>query len=277
VMAGCKPEYFPAVVAAVRAAIDPGFCLYTINTTTNPVAPMVIVNGPARNELEINCSYAEMGPGARANATIGRAVNLVMSNIGGRIRGVVSKSTHSQPAWYSFCFGEYEEESPWAPFHVERGFAPEQSCVSVAAATGTSNIYDGYSQKAEGLLRTLAGSMKTIGATNLFPYFGLGPLVVVLCPDHARLLHRDGLTKDAVKQELLERTQDIPISWWSDEIQAAYEVTSLFTGKYSAVASRAEQFEIIVAGGHGGYHSVFVPTLGESLTITQPIGKEVRR
>ena len=122
VMAGCKPEYFPAVVAAVRAVCEPRFNLYALNTTTCCATPALMINGPARHALGIECGYSCLGHNGRANATIGRALRLVMRNVGGAIPGAVSKSTFGQPGRVSLCFGEWEEKSPWEPFHVRRGF-----------------------------------------------------------------------------------------------------------------------------------------------------------
>ena len=138
VMAGCLPEYMPVVVAAVEAICEPEFNLDGVQSTTNPCGVGMIVNGPIRNEIDLNCSRNCMGPGWRANATIGRAMSLIWLNIGGAKPGEVDKSSHGFPGKYTLCFGEDEEHSPWEPLHVERGFAKEESAVTVNSSTAPS-------------------------------------------------------------------------------------------------------------------------------------------
>src|SRR5207249_2712899 len=123
VMAGCRPEYLPVVLAAVEAICDPDFALVGVSGTTDAVAPLVIVNGPVRRALEVNCAASVFGAGFRANATIGRALRLVWVNVGGARPGVISMSTFGQPGRYSYCIGEHEDASPWEPLSVEHGFA----------------------------------------------------------------------------------------------------------------------------------------------------------
>ncbi len=148
VMAGCLPSYFPVVLAAVEAIADPTFNLFGVDTTTSGVCVLTVVNGPIRQQLEINSSYGCFGPGWRANATIGRAIALVQQNVGGRIPGPVSKSTHGQPGRYTMCIGEFEERNPWGPLHVERGFKPGDNTVTVFSPTGTTSIMDVWSRSA---------------------------------------------------------------------------------------------------------------------------------
>src|SRR6185295_19343688 len=133
VMAGCLPEYFPVVVAAIRAITEPKFNLLGVQTTTNPVGPVLIVNGPIRNEIGVNSGRGCLGPGWRANATIGRAIRLCMLNIGGCPPGDVDKAIHGMPGKLAFCFGEAEEESPWQPLHVDNGYTRQQSTVTAVA------------------------------------------------------------------------------------------------------------------------------------------------
>ena len=134
VMAGCRPEYLPVVLAAVEAICDPDFALVGVSGTTDAVTPLVIVNGPIRRSLEVNCAVSVFGAGFRVNATIGRAVRLVWVNVGGARPGVISMSTFGQPGRYSYCIGEREEASPWEPLSVEHGFAAVDSTVAVMAA-----------------------------------------------------------------------------------------------------------------------------------------------
>ena len=142
VMAGCKPEYFPVVTAAMRGVLDPEYNLHGTLATTHSCAPMVMVSGPIRHELGINCGSNCFGQGWRPNATIGRALGLMLLNIAGAKPGEMDRSTQGNPAKYTFCFGENEEENPWTPYHVQRGFAPSDSVVTVMSGEGPHNLND---------------------------------------------------------------------------------------------------------------------------------------
>src|SRR6266699_2945397 len=141
VMAGCRPEYLPVVIAAVDAICDPAFDLHGVSATTNAPTPLVVINGPVRGKLGVNCAAGVFGPGWRANATIGRAVRLVCVNLGGARPGVVSMSTLAHPGRYTYCIGEHEEASPWESLAVEHGFAASQSVVAVLAADAPLGVY----------------------------------------------------------------------------------------------------------------------------------------
>ena len=152
VMAGCLPEYLPVLIAAVEAIADPVFNLYAIQATTHPCAPLLIINGPIREALGMNYSSGSFGPGWRANATIGRAMRLVLLNVGGGYPGVGDMSTQGAPSKFSYCVAENEEENPWEPLHVERGFRPDQSAVTVMAGEPPHNINDHSGRSADDIL-----------------------------------------------------------------------------------------------------------------------------
>lgn len=267
VMAGCHPTYFPVLLTIVEALGDPGLDLLGLSTTTNHVWLVSIVNGPIRRQLDINCGYGVMGPGWRANATIGRATRFVHVNIAGARPGEVSKSTHGHPGRYTMCLGEYEEKSPWEPLHVEKGFRPEDSTVTVVAATTANRITDAGCDTAEGLLDYMAHCMDAPTTAGLPGTRSL----LVLCPDHARVLARAGLSKADVKRGLFDRTRAIPQSRWPREIfessiEGGYQrlevVGSMrpqIVDGVGRVHDSPEAFEIIVAGGLGGYHSTWMP------------------
>src|SRR5512132_1369694 len=151
VMAGCRPEYLPVVVAAVEAVCDEAFDLHGVSATTNAPAPLIVINGPVRKTLDVNCGAGVFGSGWRANATIGRALRLVCVNVGGARPGVVSMSTLAHPGRYTYCIGEAEEDNPWEPLHVEHGFAPEDSTVAVLAADAPITVFDQRSRTAADL------------------------------------------------------------------------------------------------------------------------------
>src|SRR5262249_24111947 len=132
VMAGCLPEYLPVLIAAVEAVADPDFNLDGVQATTHPVAPLIVVNGPLARRLNINSGYNCFGQGFRANATIGRAMRLVLMNVGGGLPGTGDRSTQGSPSKFSYCIAENEEANPWEPLHVERGFPRDVSTVTVS-------------------------------------------------------------------------------------------------------------------------------------------------
>lgn len=261
VMSGCKPVYFPVVLAIVEAMGEPSLDLFGINATTNHVWLMTVVNGPIRHQIDINCGYGVMGPGWRANATIGRTVHLVQVNIAGAKPGEVSKSTHGHPGRYTACLGEYEEKSPWEALHVERGFQPQDSTVALMGVTTANRITDLSCKTAEGLLHFLANCMitpTTAGRPN-------SRSLLLLCPDHATVLAREGLSKQDVKRELFERTKNIPLTLWPRELLEGDPEHMARVGNFlpaivdgvTRLHANPSHFEIVVAGGLGGYHSTW--------------------
>jgi hypothetical protein len=172
VMAGCRPDYFPVVLAVVEAACDPAFNLHGQSGTTNAASPLVILNGPVRQRLDVNCAAGVFGPGYRANATIGRALRLVMINLGGTRAGQISMSTMGHPGRYTYCIGEYEEVSPWEPLHVERGFAAADSTVTLFSGESPLMINDHLSRAAPQLVASLGWSAAGIWNHKSFPLYG---------------------------------------------------------------------------------------------------------
>ena len=164
VMAGCRPEYMPVVVAAVEGIGDPRWSYHGPGTSTGGAAVLMIVNGPIARELDINAGDNLFGPGWRANLTIGRAVRLVMRNVCGSMPGLLDRGTLGNPGKLSFVIAENEAESPWTPLHVERGFRREQSTVTVVASDGPRQFYNQLSDNAEGVLTTLADDMRISGS-----------------------------------------------------------------------------------------------------------------
>ncbi len=201
VMAGCRAEYFPVVVAAVRAVLDPAYNLHGTLATTHPCAQLIIVNGPLRGQLDINCASNCFGEGHRANATIGRALQLTLLNLGGAKPGEMDRATQGSPAKYTFCFGENEEDSLWEPYHVRRGFDAGDSVVTTLASEPPHNINDHASTSGQGILQTIAGTISQTGANVLG---GHGPYVVVLGPEHAQTIHRDGWSIADIQEKLFE-------------------------------------------------------------------------
>src|SRR5713226_5876282 len=167
IMAGCRPEYLPVVIAAVEALADPAFNLDSIQATTHPVAPLLIVNGPIARETGINAGYNAFGQGFRANVTIGRAIRLLLMNVGGGLPGTGDRATQGSPAKIAYCVAENEAESPWEPLHVEAGLPADVSIVSAFGCEAPHNIQDHHSNTARGILLTIAGAMGQAGSNNL--------------------------------------------------------------------------------------------------------------
>jgi hypothetical protein len=195
VMAGCRPEYMPVLLAALEALTDKGFPLEFMQVTTNPMTPFLLINGPIRRILDINSGTGCLGPGWRANATIGRALRLVLQNVGGALPGVYSKSSFASPLRYSYICGENEEENPWSPFHVDCGFNRQDSTVTVFKASNYCNISGGEGVGSEEILRQIA--------SNMPPMYGGGDgALLLLGVNHARSLYEAGLTKRDLQEKL---------------------------------------------------------------------------
>lgn len=266
VMAGCLPDYMPVLIAAVEALVEPQFNLFGVATTTNPVGPLILINGPIRQQLGLNCGRNALGPGRRANATIGRAIRLIMLNIGGAIPEEVDKATLGQPGKYTMCLGEIEEESPWVPLHVERGFAPEDSTVTVVGVQDIGNMFVPF-QKAESILRVLASGMVSIGANNTL--LGEGNPILFLNPGHANLLAKQGFDKPRLREELFRRAT-IPASALPEEVSAVEDTSRNIVDGRNMVTRQAGDILIAVAGGPEAYHNSYCATFG-NMAVTKRI------
>lgn len=274
VMAGCRPEYFPVVVAAVEAMLDPEFNLYGVQATTHPVAPLVILNGPYAHTIGMHGGAGCFGPGFRANATIGRAIRLIMMNVGGGWPGRHDMATQGSPAKFSYAISENEAASPWPPLHVECGYAPDESLVTVFGGEAPHNVNDHVSTAASGILNTLSNTAATLGS-NVKWYLAQSQLLVVLGPEHAATIVTDGFSKDDVKDFVFEHAR-LPLGtlklggmWgiqdWPRWMSAVTDDRALLP----IVASPREIF-VVVAGGPGK-HSAVVPNCTFSRAVSRPL------
>ena len=272
VMAGCKPEYMPVVVTAIEACAEPEFNLYALNTTTSSVSPLLIINGPIRNELAINCGYSLFGGGNfRANATIGRAVRLCMRNVGGSIEGIVSKSTMGNPGRITACIGEWEEQSPWPPLHVQRGLKLEQSAVTVFGSQGTLNLQNVQCKTAKCLLSVLAHSIDMPATNKVLGQAASGEILLAICPDFAYIINRDGWSVDDAKQFLYDETKAIPLDRFPKELHEHMESQGRIENGVVPLAARPDQFIIVVGGGLGGLHAIACHAFAETFAVTRAI------
>ena len=200
VLAGCRPEYLPVVLAAVEAACTSEFNMHGLLCTTWFAGPVVIVNGPVTRRIGMNSGVNALGQGNRANATIGRALQLVVRNLGGGRPGEIDRATHGNPGKYTFCFAEDEEGSPWEPLSVERGVPEGTSAVTLFAGYGPHGLADQLSRTPESLARSLAWALEGIFHPKLAFYTDA---VVVVSPEHGRIFREAGWSKARLREELL--------------------------------------------------------------------------
>ena len=243
IMAGCRPEYMPVLIAAIEGVSDPTYPLELMQVTTNPMTPFLLVNGPVRQRLDINYGTGCLGPGWRANATIGRALRLTLINAGGALPGVYSKTSFGSPLRYSYMCGENEEENPWEPFHVGRGFRREDSTVTAFKASNFCNISGGEGVGPEEILRQIA--------TNMPPMYGGGDGVLLLLGvNHAQSLHEAGLTKRDIQVRLWELAR-LPISHFAEAFSSTERAAGRGDDKSVWRAASPDEIYIAVAGGPG--------------------------
>jgi len=205
VMAGCRPEYFPVVVAAVRAHLDEFGNCHSTTGTLSGAAQALIVNGPIRQELGIASGMGCLGPGFRANATIGRALRLVIRNVCRSVPGFLDRATFSWPLRYSFCFGEDEEAGDWVPLHVQRGYEPEQSTVTVQSVMRMVSAWDSTSRDATGVLDSIVAETRYHGI-NGDEFLGDGTnIVYIMGREHQRFFFEEGWSKAQMQEYLWPR------------------------------------------------------------------------
>ncbi|MEZ4334352.1 MAG: hypothetical protein R3F35_21580 [Myxococcota bacterium] len=206
VMAGCRPEYFPTVVAAVRAHLHEKANCHSTTGTLSGASQIVVVNGPVRDEIGIECRGACFGPGFRANATIGRALRLVIRNVCRAVPGVFDRASLSTPFRYSFCFGEDEEANDWLPLHVERGLAPEQSAVTVHSTMVVWEVMDYVSRTPEAIADAWLVEILRKGV-YADRFVAEANLLIAVSAEHQRRFAEAGWSKADVRGYLWERCQ----------------------------------------------------------------------
>ena len=195
VMAGCKPEYLPVVLAGLEAVLVEEFALNGIQATMHSCAPLLIVNGPYGKRIGLHGGSGCFGPCFRANATIGRALRLILLNLGAGIPGVVSMTTFSQPSRFTYCIRENEEESPWEPLSASRGLAPDQDAVTVVACENPKLVFDDMSREPEGILTAVADAMAHLGGMNALRKTDM---VLAVGPEHGNVLKKAGWSREDV-------------------------------------------------------------------------------
>lgn len=258
VMAGCKPELMRVLIPLVRAVCDERFNAHGVQATTHFAAPLVLINGPVRNELGFWSRQNLFSNVARANSTVGRALQLILLNIGGARPDGIDMSTQGNGGKFSQCIAENEEENPWEPFHVDRGFQSNQSAVTLFAAEPPRGVSEHKTARGNVLLRAICSTLATVWSYRLCMN---NEAMVLLCPEHAKTLQRDGFTKQAVRKFLYENT-GVPVRYYD---QPDGGEGTQFTAYYREIKIQGEpcyqKFRspesvfIVVAGGTAGKFS----------------------
>lgn len=269
VMAGCRPEYAPVVRAALLALTDRAFNLNGVQATTHMASPLVVVNGPIAREIGMNGGANLFGSGNRANATIGRAIRMIMLNVGGGWPPDLDKSTLGNPTKYSYCVCENEEDSPFAPYHVEQGFAPDVSTVFAIASEGPHSVTDHQCNDPEGILDTMCSAMSTIASNTAVLS---GHCTVVIGLEHAKDIAKRGWTRADIKSYLWMHSGNR-----FEQISRSHRYGKVYNrnlpkwykrepdSRIPIVAS-PDNIHLFVMGGHAGRFSAFIPGWGHMST-----------
>jgi hypothetical protein len=276
VMAGCPDEIFPWVIAACEAICDPVFDLGPLQSTTHCVTPLIIVNGPSRFDYGFTSGVQALGPGQRANATLGRALRLIMINVGGGVSGIGDMATLGSPAKFTCCLAEAEEENPYDPLHATIGFAPEDDVVTVIGVEGPHSLLftlESFPGNEQALLRALAAGFANPASNSI--YFNNCGLVAALNPFHMRILHDRGLSRSEIQERLYEYAS-IGRKDFEAIVGAPNVDMSPQKGDRLHAARKPEDFLLIVAGQEGGAYSAYFPSWGGGVQGQHPVSKKVR-
>lgn len=271
VMAGCKPEHLPVVIAALEAACTDEFNMHGLLATTMPVGPVLVVNGPIRRALGMNAGVNVLGQGNRAALAIGRALQLVIRNVGGGRPGEVDRATHGSPGKLSFCFPEDEEGSPWESLSVARGFAPGKSTVTLFAGEGTRCVVDQLSRTPESLARSLAVNLRALHHPKLAMAFDA---LLVVGPEHARVFREAGWSRQRLLDELDQRLQ-IP---GAEAVRGAGGIAEGMPEQFRELAVpkfRPGGLLLVHAGGSAGLFSEIIGGWLNGERGSEPVTKEI--
>ncbi len=275
VMAGCKPEYLPVVIAALEAACNDQFNIHGVLATTMPVGPVIVVNGPIRRALGMNSGKNVFGQGNRANATIGRALQLVIRNVGGGRPGEVDRATFGNPGKLSFCFAEDEEASPWGPLSAELGAPAGANTVTLFAGEGPRSIVDQLSRDPESISRSLAVCLRAVHHPKLVLGFDA---ILAIGPEHARIYREAGWTKQRVVERIneLTRTPGKELARGAGGIAEGLPLTG------AALESEFPKFRpnnglmIVHCGGGAGLFSAVIGGWANGAVGSAPVWREIR-
>lgn len=266
VMAGCKPEYMPILIAAFKAMAQPRYNFLQSVTTSHPGGNLVLVSGPLAKELGVWGGQGCLGPGFHANATIGRAVNLVLINVCRSVPGICDLDCLASQAEYTYCFAEDPTYSPWQTVNEEQ-YDAETTTVTVLKAEPPHDIIDFLSPTAADLLDTICDSCTTLGSNNSYIP---GPVIVVITPDHAMLFKRDGYSKRIIQEHIHTYAYH---AWAEVQNRGLRPVRPEgFDDRHPIPVTRTpEDVFVVVAGGKGGHSAVILPWALHSDAVTVPV------
>jgi hypothetical protein len=272
VMAGCKPEYLPVILTAVEAACTDEFNMHGVLCTTMPVGPIVLVNGPIREAIGMNSGGNVLGQGNRANATIGRALQLVVRNVGGGEPGGIDKAAHGGPHKIGLCFAEDEAGSPWESYAESQGFTASQNTVTLFAGDGPRCVVDQLTRDADGLAKSLAMNL----VANIHPKIIIGmDTMVVIGPEHAQRFADAGWSKQQVHDAILEHTVRDTDSLVRGADGVAEGLPDQFAGQRLPKFRPDGGLIIVFAGGEAGLFSAIMNGWVNGNTGSRPITREI--
>jgi hypothetical protein len=254
VMAGCKPEYFPVVIASVEAALQDRFCMHGLLCTTYFSSPVMIVNGPITKQIGMNSGVNALGQGNRANATIGRALQLIIRNVGGGVPGGIDRANMGNPGKYTYCFAEDESDENWVSLSMDRGFERKDSVISLFAGDGLQPVLDQQSRTPHSLAKSMAMSLRSVAHTKLF---GIADAILVVCPEHRRVFREGGWNKEDLRTALYEEL----MTPGAEIIRGANDIAEGMPAKFKDKMLnkfRDDGLHIVTTGGTAGMFSAII-------------------
>jgi hypothetical protein len=275
VMAGCRPQHMPVLITAVEAMLEPRFNLASLQATTHPVAPLLIVHGPIARALGMNAGAGAFGPSSMANAVMGRAIRLILWNIGGGWAGSADRSTQGSPSKYSYCIAENIDASPWGSFITDRGLPEGTNAVTVFGCEPPHNVNDHEHGDAEGILHVAADVLRALGNNTWFiAWHGQKELMLVLGPEHAASIADSGWSRRQVREYLFgavaRRREELALGGMYHMRDWPAALNVLASDALVAMVPRAEDILVLVAGG-AGKHSAALLSFGATVSVTRQI------
>ena len=272
VMAGCKPEYLPIVLTAVEMACTPEFNIHGVLATTMSVGPVLIVNGPIRRAIGMNSGINALGQGNRANSTIGRALQLVIRNVGGGRPGEVDRATLGNPGKLGFCFAEDEEGSPWTPLSTEFGFEAGQNVVTMFPGEGPRTLVDQIARTAEEVASTFAYHLRAMLSPKAVMAFDA---ILVVSPDHSRVFREAGWSRERLRQRLIELTTMAGDDLVRGALGIAEGLPESVRGRMIP-KFREHGIRIVHAGGGAGLFSAIIAGWAGGELGSQTLAREIQ-
>ena len=254
VMAGCKPEYLPVVIASVEAALQDRFCMHGLLCTTYFSSPVMVVNGPITRQIGMNSGINALGQGNRANATIGRALQLIIRNVGGGVPGGIDRANMGNPGKYAYCFSEDESDENWLSLSMDRGFERKDSVISLFAGDGLQPILDQQSRTPQSLTKSMAMSLRSVAHTKLF---GIADAILVVCPEHRRVFREGGWSKEDLRKALYKEL----MTPGANIIRGANDIAEGMPAKFKdkmLTKFRDDGLHIVTTGGTAGMFSAII-------------------